>query len=192
MSVLNRRAEAVAETVAKIRAIENARGVSQEALAEIKTVLDRPRLAAELFPLEHFPIRQAPARSIVSRKIPDRRFALYASVGAPGKAQPPHNHTTWAVISGVRRRRAQCLLRAHRRSRHAGHRRDPRDRRADGAARQRLRPDARRFPHHRGHQRAVVASPPYVRHEPREPAGAHLFRGSTGGAYKVFPASPKS
>ena len=31
----------------------------------------------------------------------DRRFALYASAGVPGKAQPPHNHTTWAVIAGV-------------------------------------------------------------------------------------------
>jgi len=33
---------------------------------------------------------------------PDHRLALYMSVGKTGKETPPHDHTTWAVIAGVR------------------------------------------------------------------------------------------
>ena len=45
--------------------------------------------------------RAAPAPSTTSRRTRDGRFALYGSAGVPGKAQPPHNHTTWASIAGV-------------------------------------------------------------------------------------------
>ena len=55
-----------------------------------------------LFPREHFPLTES-GDSAVYRlsEDDDHRFALYGSVGAPGKSVPPHNHTTWAVIVGV-------------------------------------------------------------------------------------------
>ena len=33
---------------------------------------------------------------------PDHRFALYMSVGKTGKETPPHDHTTWACIGGIK------------------------------------------------------------------------------------------
>src|SRR5277367_4131889 len=100
MSVLDRRAQEVAETVAKVRAIEIAKGVSQDALTEIKAVLIGLAQRGELFPPEHFPVRNGTGQVYRLAEDPDQRFALYASAGMPGKAQPPHNHTTWAVIAG--------------------------------------------------------------------------------------------
>jgi predicted metal-dependent enzyme (double-stranded beta helix superfamily) len=41
----------------------------------------------------------------------DGRFALYAAAMLPGHAQPPHDHTTWAVIAGVRGREENALYR---------------------------------------------------------------------------------
>ena len=105
MSVLDRRAWAVTETVARVREIEREKGVTQAALADIKSMLVGLAMRSELFPPEHFPVcngNQGASGAIYRlAEDPDRRFALYASAGVPGKAQPPHNHTTWAVIAGV-------------------------------------------------------------------------------------------
>src|SRR5262249_12621283 len=50
----------------------------------------------------HFPVAPGSAGALYRlSEERDRRFALYASAGGPGRAQPPHNHTTWAVIAGV-------------------------------------------------------------------------------------------
>ena len=102
MSVMAKRAEAVAETVAQIRRIEQTKGVNPDALASIKSTLIALAERSELFPPEHFPVA-AKQHGMVYRlaEDPDHRYALYASAGVPGKAQPPHNHTTWAVIAGV-------------------------------------------------------------------------------------------
>lgn len=56
-----------------------------------------------LFPFEHFPVepdRVTPFYRLAEDG--DGGFALYAAVGLPGKHQLPHDHTTWAVIAGVR------------------------------------------------------------------------------------------
>src|SRR5579883_1647907 len=101
MSIMTRRAEAVAATVETIRGIERAQGVTRAALAAMKTALIALAEQDELFPAAHFPVRNGAGALYRLAEDADQRFALYASAGVPGKAQPPHNHTTWAVISGV-------------------------------------------------------------------------------------------
>ena len=102
MTISQERAAAVAATVARVRAIERREGVTRAALAAIEAELVALGRRAELFPFAHFPV-PADRHGEIYRlsEDADRRFALYASVGRPGKAQPPHNHTTWACIAGV-------------------------------------------------------------------------------------------
>lgn len=59
-------------------------------------------LRAELFPREDFAVRPGTAGGLyLLWRDEDGGLALYASAGQAGKKQPPHNHTTWAVIAGV-------------------------------------------------------------------------------------------
>ncbi|HTQ78269.1 MAG TPA: rhodanese-like domain-containing protein [Burkholderiales bacterium] len=101
-NVQQRRAEAVADLIARARAIEAAEGVTRASLERIKAELIALANRGELFPPQHF--ANAPGRPGTIYHLaedPDGRFALYGSAGVPGKAQPPHNHTTWASIAGV-------------------------------------------------------------------------------------------
>jgi rhodanese-related sulfurtransferase/predicted metal-dependent enzyme (double-stranded beta helix superfamily) len=101
-AVMDRRAEAVAETIAAIRGIESELGVTPAALDRIRETLIALATRSELFPEASFPIPAgAMGRAYRLAEDPDHRFALYASAGSPGRAAPPHNHTTWAVIAGV-------------------------------------------------------------------------------------------
>ncbi len=88
--------------VEQIKRLEAAGGVTRETLEQIKEVMIALAELTELLPPEHFPI-PAGSHGAIYRlsEERDRRFALYASAGLAGKAQPPHNHTTWAVISGI-------------------------------------------------------------------------------------------
>jgi rhodanese-related sulfurtransferase/predicted metal-dependent enzyme (double-stranded beta helix superfamily) len=101
-SAMDRRAAAVGSAVERIKRLEAAGGVTRETLERIKGVAIELAAQTELFPPEHFPIL-AGSHGAVYRlsEDRDRRFALYASAGVAGRAQPPHNHTTWAVISGI-------------------------------------------------------------------------------------------
>lgn len=102
MTISQLRAAAVAETVARVREIERREGVTRVALDRIKAELIALGRRAGLFPFAHFPVPAGKHGEIYRlSEDADRRFALYASVGRPGKAQPPHNHTTWAAIAGV-------------------------------------------------------------------------------------------
>jgi rhodanese-related sulfurtransferase/predicted metal-dependent enzyme (double-stranded beta helix superfamily) len=102
MSLMEERRVAIEGALAAVRRIEAERGVTPAALDAIKPVLIALASRAELFPTAHFPLTAAgEGRVFRLAEDPDRRFALYASAGTPGKAQPPHNHTTWAVIAGV-------------------------------------------------------------------------------------------
>lgn len=102
MSLMERRRQAVERTLADIRRIEAEQGVTRQALEALKPVLIKLASETELFPAEHFPVSPGGhGRVYRLAEDSDQRFALYASAGVPGKAQPPHNHTTWAVISGV-------------------------------------------------------------------------------------------
>ena len=96
------RAQAVRETIRTVRAIEAQYGVTREALDRIKPELVRLASRSDLFPAASFGnLPGRPGTLFHLAEDPDGRFALYGSAGAPGKAQPPHNHTTWACIAGV-------------------------------------------------------------------------------------------
>jgi rhodanese-related sulfurtransferase/predicted metal-dependent enzyme (double-stranded beta helix superfamily) len=99
---MNERAAAVGSAVERIKRLEAEGGVTRETLERIKAVVIALAERTELFPPEHFPVPEG-AHGAIYRlsEERDRRFALYASAGIAGKAQPPHNHTTWAVISGI-------------------------------------------------------------------------------------------
>jgi rhodanese-related sulfurtransferase/predicted metal-dependent enzyme (double-stranded beta helix superfamily) len=102
LSVMERRHAAVAETIARIRAVEHDTGITGAALDDIKSLVTDLACRTELFPPEHFAVPDGKQTRLYRlAEDPDHRFALYASAGTPGKAQPPHNHTTWAVIAGV-------------------------------------------------------------------------------------------
>ncbi|MSP49897.1 MAG: sulfurtransferase [Alphaproteobacteria bacterium] len=97
----DRRSAAIDEVIDRVREIERRQGVTRPALAAIERELIRLASRSELFPPEQFPARAGKAAVYRLAEDADNRFALYASAGAPGKYQPPHNHTTWAVIAGV-------------------------------------------------------------------------------------------
>src|SRR5260370_8212418 len=102
MSLMQQRAQAVEQTLAQIRGIAAERGVTRATLDALKPVLIALAARTELFPPEHFPVTQGGHGKVYRlAEGSGRRFALYASAGGPGKARPPHNHTTWAVIAGV-------------------------------------------------------------------------------------------
>ena len=102
MMISEKRKQAASEAVGRIRQIEKDQGVNYEALKAIRDELIHLTRDTSLFPREHFPLTES-SDSAVYRlsEDDDHRFALYGSVGAPGKSVPPHNHTTWAVIVGV-------------------------------------------------------------------------------------------
>lgn len=102
MDVAAARETAVRDAVSKVRAIEAEMGVTRQALEKIREILIPLGERAELFPLETFGLAaDEQSRVYCLSEDEDKRFALYASVGRPGKAVAPHNHTTWAVIVGV-------------------------------------------------------------------------------------------
>jgi rhodanese-related sulfurtransferase/predicted metal-dependent enzyme (double-stranded beta helix superfamily) len=190
MSVLDRRAQAVAETVARVREIEREKGVTQAALAEIKSLIIELAARSELFPSAHFPVRGGAGAIYRLAEDPDRRFALYASAGVPGKAQPPHNHTTWAVIAGVFGDEHNVFY----------ERTDDRRTAGEGTLRRTGELTVRR-----GNAVAFLPDDFHTIEVTGERASLHLhmygmslenlperifFAGATGGACKVFPASP--
>lgn len=97
------RTRAVAEVVNKVRQIEHEHGVTRDALERIRTVLIELARRTDLFPESDYPSPREEERSLLYllSEDPDHRFALYLSTGVPGRASPPHNHTTWAAIAGI-------------------------------------------------------------------------------------------
>ena len=102
-SAASARVRAVAETVARIRDIEREHGVTRPAIEAIKTELIALAGRRALFPRDAFVPPEEPPRDRFYRlsEDPDHRFALYLNACLPGRASPPHDHTTWAVIVGI-------------------------------------------------------------------------------------------
>lgn len=102
--VASRRHDAVRHLLQAARSLlPDASQASPQALQQVAQLLGQLARQTELFPAEHFPLtRQTPARLFRLSEDLDGRYALYVSAGLPGKARPPHDHTTWALIAGVR------------------------------------------------------------------------------------------
>ena len=105
MSIGQERAAAVAETVARIRAVEAEQGVTRAAVEAIREVLLGLAEQGRLFTLDDFPPPEPGGddNNTLYRlsEDADHRFALYLQSCLPGVDVPPHNHTTWAVIVGL-------------------------------------------------------------------------------------------
>ena len=111
----DRRAEAVAATIERIRGIERRLGVTRAALAAIEAEMQGLAARQDLFPSAEFPPPPAGAggsRRYLLRQDPDGRFAMYMNALNPGNETRPHNHTTWAVVVAVE---GQELNRVYRR-----------------------------------------------------------------------------
>jgi len=102
-NIHDQRAEAVREFIAQARRLApDAASATPGQLAEVATLLEALGRRRELFPAEAFAV--VPGRPTAIYRLAedlDGGHALYLSLGAPGKAQPPHDHTTWAIIAGV-------------------------------------------------------------------------------------------
>lgn len=106
MKIAEARRRAVSEAIAEIRLIETTDGVSRDSLEAMKSCLLILAAKHELFPEADFPLPESdnPYRSYLYRlsEDDDHRFALYANSALTGIDSPVHNHTTWAIITGVR------------------------------------------------------------------------------------------
>jgi predicted metal-dependent enzyme (double-stranded beta helix superfamily) len=98
-----RRRAAVARAIQAVRDIETSRGVTRAALEEIAGILDTLALDQALFDIDDFPDPEpgARARLYLLSEDDDGRFPLYLTCSRPGGSVPPHNHSTWAVVSGL-------------------------------------------------------------------------------------------
>lgn len=103
MSVAEARDTAVAEAVARIRAIEDEQGVSRRSLSAMREVLYRLAERSELFPRRDFP---PPTDGVMNIRYllsqgDAQQSALYMNSIVPGKRTQPHDHTTWAIVVAV-------------------------------------------------------------------------------------------
>ena len=108
------RAAAVAEAmndIAKIDAHGHEHGgIDQAGVERIKERLLRLAEREDLFPEEDFPPPDTESSSLMYRIAQDgNRLALYIQSVCDGVSAPPHEHTTWAVIVGMRGRELNRL-----------------------------------------------------------------------------------
>ncbi|HEY9238855.1 MAG TPA: rhodanese-like domain-containing protein, partial [Burkholderiaceae bacterium] len=123
MSLTDLPVETAGNDIASARAraidafLERARGLLAQtddvpALQAVADALIALGQQGALFPAAHFPVDAArPAQVYRLAEDADGSFALYLSAGLAGKAQPPHDHTTWAVIAGVEGNERNVLYR---------------------------------------------------------------------------------
>jgi len=98
------RAALISEAMTKVKALTR-NGVERDVLEKVKAELLQVAKRADLFPVEEFPATPLGQSSLyLLDEEPDHSYAFYASAPRAGHAAPPHNHTTWAVIVGVRGR----------------------------------------------------------------------------------------
>src|SRR4029450_8985 len=98
------RTQLIRTTVDRIRLIEKDKGVTREALEDIKAVMLELAAHTEVFPEEDFVLEKDDKGNFPIYRLAeddDHRFAMYMSTSIGAKDVPPHDHTTWAVIVSV-------------------------------------------------------------------------------------------
>ena len=84
------------------RLLPDHQNAGADALRAVAEALTQLGLRQNIFPAAHFPVSAAnPAQVYRLAEDVEGRLALYISAGLPGKFQPPHDHTTWAIIAGI-------------------------------------------------------------------------------------------
>jgi predicted metal-dependent enzyme (double-stranded beta helix superfamily) len=106
MTIARERARAIDAALGRIRELEHDLGVTRAGVEAISKVLLELAAGEELFPPASFPLADpGPAQRPRFYRLaedPDHRFALYANASRGGVDSPVHNHTTWAVVVGIR------------------------------------------------------------------------------------------
>jgi len=106
MTLPDQRRSAIADSVQQIRALEAEHGISRQGVEAFKSVLLELAKQTELFPTSSFPgpadENGRPGCLYRLYEDTDHRFALYANVSNRKLDSPAHNHTTWAVVVGMR------------------------------------------------------------------------------------------
>jgi len=102
-SIVKRREEAVARTLACVREIEATKGINRRSLNEMREELYKLAAQKELFSQNDFPPPVDDTYNVryLLSEDADKRFALYMNSIKPGKLTDPHNHTTWAIVAAV-------------------------------------------------------------------------------------------
>lgn len=101
----------VVEVMNRVRELA-IRGIDRETLTRIRDEVCRLAARQDLFPVSEFSAVEAGTSSMYRlSQDADRRYALYVSCPQKGRSTPPHDHTTWAVIAGVRGREHNRLYR---------------------------------------------------------------------------------
>ena len=195
MAIAELRAQAVGKLIERVRAIERRRGCHARVAGADQGRADRASPAArELFPPEQFanvPGRAGddlPPRRGCRRPLRALRLGRRARQGAAA-AQPHHLGGRSPASTATS---TTCSTSAPTRGETPGEGRLRADRRADGAARQRLRHAARRFPHHRGDRRQASRCTCTSTGKTLEelPDRIAFPSSSGGGAYARFMAKP--
>ncbi|QHE84483.1 hypothetical protein [Hydrogenophaga sp. BPS33] len=111
--VAQQREAAVQATVANVRALigtDAAPGIAQAQCAA--ACLQALAGQATLWDSRDFPIPEGKRwQAYTLHEDADGGYAMYAVAMHPGHAQPPHDHTTWALIAGVRGAERNSLYR---------------------------------------------------------------------------------
>jgi predicted metal-dependent enzyme (double-stranded beta helix superfamily) len=106
MSIDKRRKEVVLDAVDRVRRVMSTEGIAPATLQKVKGIICDLAAHRDLFTFEAFPLPvhdsgEANCLYLVSEDS-DHSNSLYVNVSRPGKSTAPHNHTTWAVVVGVR------------------------------------------------------------------------------------------
>lgn len=111
--VYTRRQAAVAAFIAAARQhLDTDAPLTHDHLRPVAAALEHLGLQRDLFPDDHFRVTaEHPAQVYRLAEDPDGQYALYVSAGLPGKSQPPHDHTTWAIIAGIAGRERNVFFR---------------------------------------------------------------------------------
>ena len=191
MSIMTSRFAAIEDTIVQVRGAVARHGVGHTALVAIRAVLTELAASRELFPPEDFFVPDGQSSQLYRlAKDADHGFALYAAANRPGRKVPPHNHTTWAVIAGVRGREHNVFYERVDQGESAGIGRL----RETGAVTVAAGNAVSLLPDD-FHTIELLGNEPglhlhrygrSLEHLPRRVS----FEGPSGGAYKIFPASP--